>query len=480
MLLEFFQKLPKHYIVSVSSFVIAFSFALQDYIRHDYRFSDKDYDYTQSKWDHTLDGEQDDRVEDDSTKDVALDTNALEKDAESTQTTSKQDDSPKAIEENDLPNERLLVVGKGDTLQGLLVSAGIKASRAKEAITAVKKVFRPHDLRLGQGLHIVTQRDPISGEIMLNQLDWRASPEKEIILKESSGRFIATSQDIVLKRCIEGVAGKIKSSLYQAAVRQGAPSSIVKKAIQALAHEINFQHEPKPGNGFAILYEVYRDPQGKVVKCGNLLYAAFAPAGKLRQIYYYKGPNGPSFYNQKGQCVVTGFLRSPLDVTRLRINSGYGTRMHPIKNYTKMHTGIDYGAPHGTHVVAAASGVVTKAQYWGGYGLYISIKHGDYTTAYAHLRKIAPGISVGSKVSQGQFIGEVGATGSATGPHLHFELLYKGSHINPNSVKTMPSHTLSKKDALQFASFKKTIDAKVSTRPEKGEYVLALNQTMLG
>ncbi len=386
----------------------------------------------------------------------------------------------KAVEENDGPKDQVLVVGKGDTLHSLLISVGVGKTQATMAVDAIKKVYNVKQLKIGQGIKVTVAKDPVSDEKLINSIEWRSTPEQEIILQQTGGTFVAKKNKIELKRCIEGVAGKIKGSFYKAAVQQGAPSNIVKSAIQALSYEVNFQHEPKPGNSFAILYEVYKDKAGKIVKYGNLLYAAFAPGGQLKQIYRFEGPNGATFYNQNGECVVRGFLRSPLDVTKLRMTSGFGPRFHPLKNYTVFHKGVDFGAPHGTKVVAAGAGVVTKAQYWGGFGLYVSIKHGDYTTEYAHLSKIAPEIKVGAKVSQGQFLGKVGSTGSSAGPHLHYGLIYKGRHVNPNSIKTMPTHKLIKKDALQFVSFKKTIDSKISARPEKGEYVLAIHDKVVG
>jgi len=370
--------------------------------------------------------------------------------------------------------EKLLVVGKGDTLKSLLVSAGLDKGNAQDVVDAIKKVYNPKGLKIGQGIRIQIGNDPHSGSVILSHMEWRSSPEQEITLSQSNGRYQAKKKAIELKKYIEGVTGKIHSSFYNTAVKLGAPSNLVRAAIQALSYEINFQHEPKPNNGLALLYEVYKDNKGNVVRYGNLLYAAIAVRGKLRQIYRYEGLNGASYYNHHGESVVRGFLRSPLDATKLRVSSGFGMRMHPVRGYTRMHKGVDFGAPPGTRVVAAGSGVVTKAQYWGDFGLYVSIRHGDYTTEYAHLRKIAPGIRPGSKIAQGQFIGEVGSTGSATGPHLHYGVLYKGSHINPNSIKMMPAQKMGKQDLAKFIAYRKSIDAHIDAKPDKEEYVFSI------
>jgi murein DD-endopeptidase MepM/ murein hydrolase activator NlpD len=106
-----------------------------------------------------------------------------------------------------------------------------------------------------------------------------------------------------------------------------------------------------------------------------------------------------------------------------------------------MHKGIDFGAPTGTPIFAAGDGVITRIGPFSSYGNYIQIKHNaTYATAYAHISRFAKGLHVGSRVHQGDVIAYVGATGRATGPHLHFEVLVNGSQVNPTSVK-LPSGT---------------------------------------
>lgn len=100
-----------------------------------------------------------------------------------------------------------------------------------------------------------------------------------------------------------------------------------------------------------------------------------------------------------------------------------------------MHKGVDFAAPTGTPIVAAGSGVVTKSGWLGSYGRYIRIRHnGTYDTAYAHMSKIARGVTRGARVEQGQIIGYVGSTGRSTGPHLHYEILVNNRKVNPMTV----------------------------------------------
>jgi len=124
------------------------------------------------------------------------------------------------------------------------------------------------------------------------------------------------------------------------------------------------------------------------------------------------------------------FLIKP--VASGKLTSLHGYRINPLSRKTKKHNGIDYAAPHGTEVYAAGTGVVERLYHSKSYGNYLRIRHADgYATAYAHLNFFANGIKVGTKVKQGQIIGAVGSTGLSTGPHLHFELIYKGRFVDP-------------------------------------------------
>lgn len=121
----------------------------------------------------------------------------------------------------------------------------------------------------------------------------------------------------------------------------------------------------------------------------------------------------------------------PIDRTKLRrMSSPYGYRVHPVLKYRTMHDGVDLAAPTGTDVYATGNGTVVKAQREAAYGNLIEINHGfGYRTCYAHLSKIF--VKEGDSVKRGQVIGHVGSTGRSTGPHLHYEVRYRGTPVNP-------------------------------------------------
>ncbi|RKU16512.1 peptidase [Candidatus Poribacteria bacterium] len=125
-------------------------------------------------------------------------------------------------------------------------------------------------------------------------------------------------------------------------------------------------------------------------------------------------------------------LRIPLVVT-----SKYGYRPHPVTGRYQHHEGIDFRAASGTRVYASKAGRVIFAGRRGGYGKIVGIEHaGDFTTWYGHLSRIR--VKVGQTVSQGKVIGLSGNTGISTGPHLHFEIRYKGRSEKPTKYITIP------------------------------------------
>jgi len=115
-----------------------------------------------------------------------------------------------------------------------------------------------------------------------------------------------------------------------------------------------------------------------------------------------------------------------------RMASGYGMRMHPTLKIRKMHEGMDFTAKRGTPIYASGDGVISRARRSSTYGNVIYIDHGyGYETRYAHMQKFAAKIKKGKKIKRGDLIGYVGNTGRSVGPHLHYEIHYKGRHVNP-------------------------------------------------
>jgi murein DD-endopeptidase MepM/ murein hydrolase activator NlpD len=154
-------------------------------------------------------------------------------------------------------------------------------------------------------------------------------------------------------------------------------------------------------------------------------------------VHYVTAQGASGYYTPAGGNLRKAFLRSPVEFTR--ISSGFGMRRHPFQRTWRAHSGVDFAAPMGTRVRAAGDGLVEFAGFKPGYGNVVILQHrGQYSTVYAHLSRFFPGVRRGTRVAQGDFIGHVGQTGWATGPHLHYEFRIAGQARNPFSI-AMPA-----------------------------------------
>lgn len=364
-----------------------------------------------------------------------------------------------AMEQKPTEKQSTVIIGKGDTMMSVLASIGMTRDQAHLAVDALRKVYNPKALKVGQELHIAYKPGNEAAGSTLISVDFKTSAGSDIALRYNNGEFSAEKFEVQLTKVQRKIAGKINSSFYSAALKKGVPAQIVKEAISALSYDINWQHDPQLGDEFQLMYDVFQDPEGNVIKVGELKFAAFAPGGNWRKIYAFQTATGSTgYFNDKGESVVKSLLQTPLDPTRMRVTSKFGLRHHPMLGYSKMHKGVDFGAPVGTPVMSAGDGVVAKAGWNGAYGNYVLVRHnGDYCTAYAHLSKMH--VKPGTKVRQRQVIGAVGTTGRSTGPHLHYEVIFKGRHVNPQSIKQLPTTKLTGKEMAKFQEVKAVFDS---------------------
>lgn len=351
-----------------------------------------------------------------------------------------------------------LIVKEGDTISQLLSSIEISSDDRQLAIVELGNVFDSNSLRVGQSIKVKllnydTQK---TGPYHLESLKISLNPLEEIWLSRvSDGIFLARVERKPVIMKLKKASGEIKGSLYQSAVDAGIPPSILQQMIQAYSYDVDFQRDVRNGQQFEALFTSGYTSNGDYAKDGSLIYASLTVKGTPLAIYRF-GEND-SFYNKEGKSIKRGFLRTPVDGAR--ISSGFGKRRHPVLGYTKMHKGIDFAAPRGTPVYAAGDGTVDYLGRYGSYGKFVRISHGSgYQTAYAHLNRFGKGKRKGGKVKQGDVIGYVGTTGRSTGPHLHYEILKHGKHINPLSVKTLSTQQLSGLRKGIFYGFRRQVD----------------------
>jgi murein DD-endopeptidase MepM/ murein hydrolase activator NlpD len=238
-------------------------------------------------------------------------------------------------------------------------------------------------------------------------------------------------------------SGEIVSSLFAATDAAGMPDSVAIQIADIFSTDIDFHRDLRRGDRFSAIYEVQYH-QGEPVRAGRLLSAEFTNQGKTFHAVWFDSGDGQGggYYTLDGKNIRKAFLRSPLEFSR--ISSGFTqSRFHPVLKTWRAHRGVDYAAPAGTRVKSTGSGVVEFAGRQGGYGNLVVIRHqSKFTTWYGHLSGFAPGMRKGKRVAQGEVIGYVGATGVATGPHLHYEFRINDVHQDPLRVAMPPAPPL--------------------------------------
>jgi murein DD-endopeptidase MepM/ murein hydrolase activator NlpD len=352
---------------------------------------------------------------------------------------------------------RIIAAQAGDTAASLLARAGVGGDEAQAAIRQLGAVWDPKTLQTGQRAAIFLLGD------RLMSLRFALAPGREVVVaRDDKGGFVAEQQDRPTHAVPLVGSGTIASSLSQAAADAEIPAGIVGEVIAAFSYDVDFQREIHPDDRFTVLYQRIDDEFGEPAGFGHALYAELVLSGKALALYRFAPANGdPGFFTADGTSVKKALLRTPIDGAR--ITSGFGMRLHPILGYSRMHRGVDFGAPSGTRVYAAGDGTITEIGRAGGYGNYIEITHNkQYATAYAHLSGFARGLHEGSHVHQGDVIGYVGMTGLATGPHLHYEVHFKGEQINPLSVKMAATVRLEGNDLAAFRAARAAADREIA------------------
>lgn len=355
-------------------------------------------------------------------------------------------------------DRRTLSIGRGDTLMDLLTDAAVPRNEANSAIAALRDVYDPRKLKVGQQVTVLFE-PPRGGTRRFVGLEFLPDPIRSVSISRKGETGFASSQvEKTVTRTLVAAQGVIRSSLFEAGSAAGVPLSVMMAFIRDYSFDVDFQRDLQPGDGFEILYEKLVTTDGKSVGEGDVLYASLTLSGEEMPIYRHKSRDGRiDYYNRDGESIRRALLRTPIDGAR--ITSGFGMRHHPILGFSKMHQGVDFGAPKGTPIYAAGRGVVEMAAPFGSYGNYIRIRHNtEIATAYAHLSRFAKDTRRGGRVDQGDIIGYVGTTGRSTGAHLHYEVLKGGRQVNPRSVDLPTGEKLEGRELQAFQQTVRSLD----------------------
>ena len=355
-------------------------------------------------------------------------------------------------------------VQRGDTVAVLLQRLNVNDNAAFNFLRTEKSARSIFQLRPGRTVQAVTDADGA-----LQSFTYLHSADQYLQMTRREKTFVA--QELKISPTVQKVykSGTIHSSLYGATDAAGIPDAVANQMARIFSTDIDFHIDLRKGDRFSVVYEMLYH-EGEYLRPGRVLSAEFTNNGKTFAAYLFTdGEGSDGYYSADGQNRAKSFLRSALAFSR--VSSGFGGRFHPLLKNWRQHTGVDFAAPRGTPIWATADGTVEYSGVKGGYGNMIEIRHsGGITTLYGHLSGFAPSVRRGSRVSQGQIIGHVGATGWATGPHLHYEFKVSGIHQDPLRVALPKAEPLAPK---YLASFKEAAT-------QQGERLALLRDTRFG
>ncbi len=359
-------------------------------------------------------------------------------------------------------------IRNGDNLTTVFKRAGLSARDVYEVSRATKK----HELN---SLRTLLPKQTLALYVedgKLNALRHIKNPLESVEYVRSATGYSIEEQFIEPEIDTRFVAATLDSSLFLAGQRAGIPHSVIMEMAHVFGGVIDFIYDPRKGDTFNVLYQE-KFLNGEKIANGKVMAARYNNQGETHVALRYIDSKGDAgYYSPEGVSMHKAFLRAPLDFTRISSNFNL-RRKHPIHKKIKAHRGTDYAAPRGTTIFSAGDGRVTEAGYSRANGNYVFIKHGEkYVTKYLHLHKKS--VKTGQKVKQRQIIGQVGSTGYATGPHLHYEFLMNGVHRNPRTIlnKLPKAKSIPKQEMARFQAETQSLLAQL----EAHDRLLASNQ----
>ena len=328
-------------------------------------------------------------------------------------------------------------IKQGDTYENIINEISISKVEKKLFLKTVTKNNNLKILKLNQNLYFKIDK---RNTPRILEFKIEVSKKKEILFTRIIDEKIFISKIIEknLDKVITYKEGKITTSLYNASINLNIKPGVIIDFARLYGFQVDFQRDIWKNDSFQIIYEEFKNVEGKVIETGDIIYANLNLQDNDIQLYKFEyEKNKIDYFDENGKSMRKTLMKTPINGARL--SSSYGKRKHPILGFTKMHTGTDFAAPTGTPIMASGDGLIVRAKWCGGGGNCVKIKHNSvYQTVYAHMSKFGRGIKKGVRVKQSQIIGYVGSTGLSTGPHLHYEVIENGKKINSQKLK-LPS-----------------------------------------
>lgn len=373
-------------------------------------------------------------------------------------------------------------VPQGSSFYQMAKNLGIEAPTILEWVKVAKDSFPLDEVVAGTPFHITWDSIEKTSPLRL-ELKYAADSSLVIEKGQTDLEWTASKVQLPIQTLRKTFSGTVESSLWESAETGGMDPSLIIKLTEVFAWQVDFNRSVKKGDRWRLTVE-QKLVNEEVIGWGPILVAEYENNGHLfTGIRYPQTGEAGAYYAPNGQSLKRMFLKSPIKFGR--ITSGFSqSRFHPILNVSRPHNGVDYGAPRGTPIMAVGKGRIVAMGFNRSNGRMIKIRHnGVYATAYLHLDRFAPGLRVGSEIEQGQFIGTVGSSGLATGPHLHFSFYENGVYVDPMGIKFPSADPIAARD---MPAYQKLVSTMLQSLPSwqlasnsealKGPYSLSFDR----
>ena len=334
------------------------------------------------------------------------------------------------LEQKTLKLYRNDITRGSDTAESLLRRLGLLDSAAATYIRQTPEVRQALLNRSGRNVSVEANEQQqlltLTTRWLKNDNDTQF--QRMVITRNDNNKFSVRTDSAPLTASVRMTGGTVASSLYAASDEARLPDNVTRQLADVFSGQIDFHRALRKGAIFSVVYETL-EAEGEPLRAGRLLSAEITNDKKTYDAVWFQEPGQKgAYYTMTGDSLRRAFLASPMPYSRR--TSGFGMREPPIFHTQRAHLGVDYAAPTGTPVISVADGVVVESGFSGGFGNMVVVQHNArQSTVYAHLSKIA--VRKGQTIKQGDNLGAVGATGWATGPHLHFEFRINGRHVDP-------------------------------------------------
>lgn len=357
-----------------------------------------------------------------------------------------------------VPTIRSDTLRRGEVLAQVLARQFMTSQEVAGAVEALRPYANPRFLR--SGVVVEVQRTAWDS---LVDISIRVDPDRVVRITRDPLGWMAEQEELPVHVDTLVIAGEISSSLYNSVMALPAESMGQQERIERVMWgiyrpfqwSIDFGVDLRKGDSYRAVYERHVRSDGSV-RSARVLAAEFVNRGQRHRAYWFDPRR--EYFDVGGQSMKMVFLKAPVDFRRISSNFTR-RRLHPKLKVYRPHLGTDYAADTGTPAYSTADGTVTRAGWWGGYGRIVEIRHvNGYRTRYAHLSFIAKGIKQGVKVRQGQLIGHVGSSGLATGPHLHYEMLHNGKHVDHRKINLPSGNPIRSAERPEYERIRARLD----------------------